>query len=175
MSTLVAPGGVVNAADVNEAYDDAGNKQIGRALASGTQSFTHNITSAVALGAEDYDTANYHDIVTNNSRITPTKSGYYRFNGTVIFGARTDYQVTDAWFRKNGATNIPPGGRRSSTTGQVNSFQAAHADVTIFMDATAFDYIEFVAVQTNVAAAAQVTAFAAQHISTVEWQFERDA
>jgi hypothetical protein len=172
--TLVSPGGKTFASDVNYLADRTIDKPIGRALASATQSFTNNITTAVAFGAEDYDTALAHDVAVNNSRITVPAgyAGYWTFEGTLLFGVRSDYQVVDSWWRKGGSINIPPGGRRSETTGSVSSFQAVHAKCTIFMDPALGDYVELMGVQTNVAAAAQVTAFAAQHISVAEWRFE---
>jgi hypothetical protein len=173
--TLVSPGADVDAADINFMADRTIDKPIGRILASAAQSFASNTIVACLMGAEDYDTHGFHDVATNTSRITPTAgwAGYYDLDATLIYATRSDYLVVDAWWRKNGVTNIPPGGRRSETTGSVASHQAIHAHARIFLDPALGDYVELMGVQTNTAAAAALTAFVTPYITTMEWAFSR--
>ena len=149
------------------------NPPVGRVLASGTQSMTHNTNTAVAFGAEDFDTHSFHDIVTNNSRVTPTTgyAGYYEFHGAVFHGSRADYTTNDAFFRKNGTTLIPPGNRRQPPL--ISGFQSVHTFCTVALDPASSDYIELMGLQVNGASAAQVTAFSGVLICTMQWKFLR--
>lgn len=173
--SLVSPGGDVDAFEINLMADRTIDKPVGRILASATQSFANNTITSATWGLEDDDTHSMHDNVTNPTRITIPAgyAGRWQFDATLIFGARTDYQVVDCWWRKNGTTTIPPGGRRSNTNGQVSSFQAVHARCQVFLDPALGDYMELMGVQTNIGLAAQVTALSGQHISVAEWQFLR--
>jgi hypothetical protein len=173
--TYVSPGADVDAADINFIADRTIDRPACRVTASAAQAFANNVTQACLFGAEDYDTAGMHDITTLTSRFVPPAGypGYYQFDATLIYGAGTDYQVTDAWFRKNGTVNLSPSGRRSNTTGSVSSFQAIHCHVTVFLDPVAGDYLELMGVQTNVAATSRNTAFSGQANTTVEGNFLR--
>jgi hypothetical protein len=69
------------------------------------QSFADNVAAPVQFGAstEVVDTHNYHDTVTNNTRVTPTKAGWYRCTGIVWIGAGTTTLQIYAGIYKNGA------------------------------------------------------------------------
>lgn len=166
-------GDPVFASDVANLANFTTARPAGRALASATQSIPNNTNTAIALGAEDIDTHGFHDIVTNNSRITPTAgwAGYYRFSGAVIHGTRADYSTTDAFFRKNGTTSLAPGNRKQPPL--ISGFQAVHTFCTVALDPGSGDYLELMGLQVNGAAAAQVTGFSGVLICTVEWEFLR--
>lgn len=172
--TLVSPGDDVDAAPINTMSDRTIDKPIGRILATAVQSIANNTNVAIAFAGEDFDTHSFHDIVTNNTRITPTAlwPGYYRFRTGIIHGARTDYLTVDCFFRKNGTTLVPPGNRRQLAT-TASGFQGVTAECMVFLDPSLGDYMEVIGLQSNVAAVAQNTAFSSPLINVCEWEFVR--
>lgn len=66
------------------------------------QSIANNTFVPVAFNAEDFDTTNSHDIVTNNSRYTIGRTGKYQFTGAVGFAANASGS-RGCYFAKNGA------------------------------------------------------------------------
>jgi hypothetical protein len=59
-----------------------------------------------AAGSEDADTHNYHDTVTNNTRITPTVAGWYLYTCTFSVASASFTQLATG-IRKNGANYTP--------------------------------------------------------------------
>jgi len=81
---------------------------VGRLLQQSGQSITNNSATALTFGSgsENIDTHNFHDTVTNNTRVTPNIPGYYRLTGSVNFPASTFSQILIV-VRKNGANYTP--------------------------------------------------------------------
>jgi hypothetical protein len=61
------------------------------------QSIPNTTFTALTFGAEDFDTANGHDTVTNNSRYTFTKAGLWVWNGKAAFTANATGQRAFLW------------------------------------------------------------------------------
>src|SRR4029078_8612691 len=81
---------------------------VGRLLQQSGQSITNNSATALTCGSgsENIDTHNFHDTVTNNTRVTPNIPGYYRLTGSVTFPASPFSQILIV-VRKNGANYTP--------------------------------------------------------------------
>jgi hypothetical protein len=178
VTSPVTPGNVILASDYNNLRNFTTARPLCRITASAVQSIAHNVAAgvAIAFGAEDVDTHNFHDLVTNNSRITPSTgwAGYYHVSGTVFMGARSDYGILDCWIRKTGATNLAASGRRGPmgvATSQANSVSCGVDE--LFLDPALGDYIELMALHFNTAAAAQNTNQSAQFSSTLQLEFLR--
>jgi hypothetical protein len=73
------------------------------------QIITHTLETAILYNAEDYDTDNYHDLVTNPGRLTVDETRYYLIGCNVFWksngiGGGGGTIITS--FRKNGTTII---------------------------------------------------------------------
>src|SRR3954468_11747801 len=156
---MVAAGDPVKATDVSGISDLTTARPVVRLVQVTGQNAANNTTIAITFGAgsEDIDTHGFHDTAVNTSRVTPTIAGYYECRGSVVFGARADYQIMDGFFRKNGATIIPAGGRRSENGATTNTYQVAGAIFAIVSMNGTTDYMELLGVQTNTAAATPLT------------------
>ncbi len=145
-------------------------KPLVRLVAGATQSIPDNTATALQFSTEDVDTHGYHDNATNNSRITPTKAGWYRVSGTYYTGGRADYASVTCFLRKNGSTTFAPGGRLMVPP---NGTTAVSCSASIPFNG-AGDYVELMALQDNTANAAQVTTVSLYFTSTLEAEFVRD-
>lgn len=178
MTSPVSPGARAYAEDVNAVGDASARRVVARMVATAVQSIPHNTATAVAFAGEDYDTHGGHDPVTNNSRFTVPAGydGYYDVRGTVMHGSRADYSIADAWIRKNGATNIAPTGRRGpmqGTTTVTSSAQVQAVATACRVFLVAGDYVELVALHSNIAAVAQNTNQSSQFSSVLEVALDR--
>jgi hypothetical protein len=74
--------------DIDADVDGVIARPIVRLIQMSAQGFTSSSAAALTFGAssEDADSHNYHDTVTNNSRVTPTKAGWYTCRVTASFG-----------------------------------------------------------------------------------------
>lgn len=72
-------------------------------------------------GSEEIDTHNYHDTVTNNSRVTPTKAGYYEIEIRPIYAFSTTITAVGTFVRKNGAVVERSGNQKPNGTNNVNT------------------------------------------------------
>jgi hypothetical protein len=146
---------------------DITGRPVGRIVASGTQALADNTQVAIEFsGGDTYDTSGAHSPSTNNTRVTPTVEGYYRFYGTVFFAAQSTPVVSDVCFRLNGTTNLAPGNR------SVPSTQAFSLSCTTLrnMNGTT-DYVELMARQDS--AGADDTNQSSQFSSVLEWEYLR--
>jgi hypothetical protein len=139
-------------------------------VASGAQSIPHNTATAIAFTTEDIDTNGFHDTVTNNSRITPNKAGYYRLTGVVMMAGRSDWTYIQAGVNKNG-TAVPPHNRVGPNAN--NTVRAVDVDVIQSANGST-DYFELVALHVNTGAAAVNTNQSSQFSSVFECVFERE-
>lgn len=67
-------------------------------LASGA-----NTVLTFGAGSEDIDTHNWHDTAVNNTRVTPTKAGYYKVTVMPVFAFSTTITSLNSFIRKNGS------------------------------------------------------------------------
>lgn len=102
--------------------------------------------TAVTFGAgsEEMDTHNYHDTVTNISRVTPQIAGYYECAGTYSTSASAPTAMT-AVIAVNG-TAIPPLIRNTPGTSSQAKSMAVYA--TALLNGTT-DYVELLVTQTS--------------------------
>jgi hypothetical protein len=151
---------------VDADVDDIVRPPLGRIVASGTQALADNTATAVQFSAADeIDTHGQHSPSVNNTRVTPNVAGYYRFDGTAFFNEQATPNNIQTYFRKNGVTNLPPGGRMpgSSTT-------ASSLSTTVIQDMNgSTDYVELMALQDS--AGADTTHSSVQLTSVVQWQY----
>lgn len=167
MTITYAVGQRLTATLLQQLADYTVNRPIGRIVASGTTALADNTQVAVPFsGTDDIDTAGIHNPSSNNTRVTPTTAGYYRFIGTGFFEAQTTPVVSDVNIRKNGSTNLPPAGRYPGAT-QAFSLPA---QVEVEMNGTT-DYVELVVRQDS--AGADNTNQSVQFSSVLEWEFLR--
>lgn len=107
MAGQVQVGDDVLAADINQLLGKPRVRLVQAVVQTGIAS---NTVTPATFTTEVMDTHNFHDPVTNNSRITPTIPGTYRFDGGVAFGGQADYTALEAFIAVNG-TGLPPAGR----------------------------------------------------------------
>jgi hypothetical protein len=156
--------------EINGIISGTTKKPLVRLVASGTQSINNNAATALAFATEDYDTNGFHDTVTNNTRITPNKAGYYRLTGSVLVGSRTDWTFIQVGINKNG-TAVPPHNRVGPNAN--GTVRAVDVDVTQQANGTT-DYFELVVLQVNAAAVAVATNQSSQFSSVFECEFIRE-
>ena len=116
-----------------------------------TQSIPHNVSTAIDLTGEDYDTDNFHDTVTNTSRLTIPAgwtSAVYAITGSVQVASNATGMRT-LTIRKNGAALSRGAGQQKANApmGGVALMQVS-ADVQL----TAGDYVDLAISQTSGAA-----------------------
>jgi hypothetical protein len=168
--TAVA-GGITKATDVTDLEDLTVGKPLVRLVATTTQSMPDAVQTPLAFVSEDIDTHGFHDPATNNSRITPTIAGYYRFWGSYWSATLTSPATIDANIRKNGTINLAPGPRRAS--GGVGTWVQSSIEVppvTVAMNGTT-DYAELVGRQDS--GGASTTNQSSQFSSVFEGEFVR--
>lgn len=102
--TGVASGSRAASVDVLAIVGASSGKQLARLVQQSSQSVSSDVDTAITFGAssEEIDTAGWHDVATNTSRITPLTAGYIRFTGTVWWAADTDDISIYASIGKNG-------------------------------------------------------------------------
>lgn len=175
-------GDPVVASDVGDLADDSSLKPIVRLVQTVSQSIPNNaITPLTFSGVDVIDTHNFHDPSVNNSRITPTKAGYYRVSGSVWMNASLTYTNIRVGIRKNGTTMQAPavgvgglafqGAPASAPTAQISGIPIG--DVLIDMNGTT-DYVELTVNQSNTGAAAFGTNTSSQFSSAFQLEFVRD-
>lgn len=165
----VFAGDIIFADDINEIDDGTLNKPIGRLVAASTQSIPNGLAAtAITFSAEEIDTDGFHDNSTNNTRVTPSVPGYYRFSGTVFMGSSMA-GVTNAQshIRKNGTTPLAPASR---TPGQT-AFSTNFSSTCIQQMNGTTDYVELIMMHNATAAA--LTSQSGQLSSVLEWEFLR--
>jgi hypothetical protein len=144
------------------------DKPIGRLVQVTAQSLTDATRVALTFGTGStvIDTHSFHSESSNNTRITPTKAGYYRFAGTGFWSAQTTPVVTDVSFRLNGTTALAsawravPGAQAASGFTQIEQLMNGSTD-----------YVELTVNQDSSGA---VNSDASVNFSsTVEWEFIR--
>lgn len=145
------------------------------------QSMPSNTTAAITFGSgsEAQDTHGFHNDSSNTSRITPNVPGVYRVTGKIVYGARTDFRITDAWLRMNGTGQVDgSSGRNNASTASANSTtvsanQTAHTGTHYLEFDGSLDYVEMMGVQTNTAGADPSTAASNQFRSTLSLEYVR--
>lgn len=171
MAANVEVGDPVTADLLNTILAGSVNRPIVRLVAQAAQALTNATDVALTFGAssEVVDTDGYHNEVTNNTRITPTRAGWFKLTATVYLPSSASYTAIQIAIRQNGATlmpslsrHIPPliGGARSQTV-----------IMTVQANGTT-DYFEAVAQQ--ISGSSQNTLASGSNSSTFECEFIRD-
>jgi hypothetical protein len=154
-------------------------KPILRLVQASGQTIAHNSNVPLLFASETIDTDNFFNAGTSQSRVTPTKAGYYRCHGSLFMATSLTYLNVSVFFRKNGTTTLAPGGRvgglalqGAPASAPVSQFAAVDCEVLIDCNGTS-DYLELMAFQTNTGSAAQNTNANAQYSSALEMEFVR--
>ena len=141
------------------------NRPIANLRQTVVQSIANAAGVAITFDAEDFDTANGHDNVTNNSRYTAVYAGRYLLGGGVSYAANAT-GVRGAYWYVNGSTVagteviIPASGG-----GIVTSVPAR--SVLTFLNVG--DYVELIAYQTSGGALNTGVTGGGQSSASVEW------
>lgn len=162
------PGQIVNETDWLYLSDRTYQKPMGRIIRATAQALADATFVAIQFTTEDYDTHAYHSTVTNTSRITPLRAGYYNFRGSGMFEAQTTGTFSDVVFRMNGTDQLP-GGLRIPPGG--TSAHGGPAFATMPFNGST-DYMEMLMRQDS--AGADNTNSTSPFVCVVEWEFVRD-
>jgi hypothetical protein len=165
---MVASGDEINASDITDLEDLTIRRPFVRLVQATIQSIPDAVGTALTFTTEDEDLLSFHDPVTNNTRITPTIAGWYRFYGTYFSATLTTPALFACYMRKNGTT-IPPGNRVTYNAATVSP--GVNCTAAISMNGTS-DYVEFVALQDS--AGATNTAISAYIASTFECEYIKE-
>jgi hypothetical protein len=172
---VAVAGGIVFAADtidiaaattgrpVVKLVQQAGSSQTGLATAT-------DAAITFGSGSEEIDTHNWHDVSTNNTRITIGTGwgGVYRVDIKIIMAFSTTITSINACLRKNGSNLERSGNTKPNATANVN---VAATPLSTLVTLAAGDYIE--AVTTFVASANQATNNSAGSTCTFQLEFVR--
>lgn len=155
----ITPGEYVDASDMPI------TPLLGRLVQTVAQSIPDATLTALTFTTEAYDTGGFHDLVTNTSRVTPNKPGYYAFRGSYFSAAITTPVTMDASFRANGSTSYAPGARTVPPSGNAVSRETF---ALIACNGTT-DYVELMAFQDS--AGAVNTNVSSRFSSVLEWWY----
>lgn len=100
----VQSGSRAGSVDVQAIQAASSTKALIRLVQQTGQTINSDVDTAITFGAssEEIDTAGWHDVATNTSRITPTLPGYLWLSGTVWWTSDTDVVSIYASIGKNG-------------------------------------------------------------------------
>jgi hypothetical protein len=139
--------------------------------AAGVQSLASNVQVAITFGAgsEDYDSLNFHDTVTNNSRVTPNVAGWYRATGMLWLAGATTTTSFWAAIAKNGTLIQLNRIRPDAAVGTAPSAQVT----TLAQMNGSTDYLEMIGLQVDSGAAARSTVTGVGTNCTLEVEYVR--
>lgn len=174
MSTTYAVGQRLTATILQALADATVNRPLVRLVATATQNLTNNTSTAITFTTSStiIDTHAYHSETVNTSRVTPLIAGYYRAQGAVAFGARTDYTTLQSLIKFNGTDQS--GNRRSGPNTAASQPRSEDAEGLFLCNGTT-DYLELAGLQVNVATATQATSSSGTTTSYFEVEFVRPA
>jgi hypothetical protein len=141
-------------------------KPVGHLIQQSAQSIANGGTAALTFGSgsEDFDNYGFHDTTTNNTRVTPTVEGYYRFTAHVNFPAATFTQISIA-VAKNG-TRVDP--QVIMRPDPASGSSTAQTTVTVYANGST-DYFEAIAGQFS--GSSQNTGVSATFRSSFDWEY----
>lgn len=139
-------------------------RHVGRAFATSGQSLADATWTAIALADESFDTGNFHSTSSNNSRVTPTVAGYYRFTGTGSFESQSTGVGLDVAIRKNGSDFQGSPVRIPGTS----TIAAQQVSVIVSMNGSS-DYVELMMRQDS--AGSDNTQINDPFRPTLEWEY----
>ena len=126
----------------NLAGGGAGAGAIARVSKTINQSIADNTPTFITWDSEEYDTGDFHDDVTNNTRFTIPRDGNYAIRGYIEFAVNgTGFRRLT--IRKNGTSNI------SLETEPPNGSEQDRMSVVAFAQLEANDYVECRVTQTS--------------------------
>lgn len=139
------------------------------------QSIPSNTDTAITFGTGStlIDTDNFHDEVTNNTRVTPTVAGIYVVQGIIAVASDTDVTNLATGFGKNGSL-FAPRARHVGPTVHVGNNQTAPFVSTLVEVDGVTDYIQLFGLQLQAAAAALLTTVGSSYASVFEGYLLRD-
>lgn len=167
----IGAGDIILAATINDLIAYGPNKPVGRIRQGTAQSGIVNSTSTAVTfaAADEIDTHGFHDIATNNTRVTPTVAGIYHVTGAVSIAGQTDYTQVQAFLQKNGTPLAPA--HRITPSATANTLVLPVA-AKIQCNGTT-DYFEIAFNLTRSGAGTSGTAVSSQFASVLEWVWDR--
>lgn len=162
--------GVSDSSEFNAGVRDVLLFLIGKPIAglrqTAAQSIPNTTFTPVTFGAEDIDSANGHDNVTNNSRYTAVYAGWHLVAGGCGFVANVTGRRILAWYVNGSAVN---GGQLSYPATAANDADYPARTMLVFL--AIGDYVELNVYQESGGAlnTASVTATLQAHMA-VSWQ-----
>lgn len=142
--------------DIRDNVSFLANPPACRVYHNANQSLANGAETTLAFNSERFDTANMHDTVTNNSRITIPTAGLYLLTFSAVWQVAADYQWIYVYPRLNGGTQIGVG----TSAAPFNSGSIRHHSLlTTVYKFAAGDYVEIRAAQANSAVAARTLDF----------------
>jgi hypothetical protein len=168
---MVSPGDITYADDINDIDDGTLSKPLVRLVQQSAQSLTDNTDTAITFGSgsEEIDTHGFHDVTTNNTRVTPTVAGYYRVTGTLFMVAGADFVTIVATIAKNGTVQPP---RKRDGPNATSSARSVTASAILSANGST-DYFELIGTQDNTANTARNTSAGGSFASVLEVEFLR--
>lgn len=106
-----------------------------RVMKTAIQTFAGETATVITWNTEVFDTDNYHSNVTNNSRLTVPRTGYYSLKSVLSFGVDTS-GARVLFYRVNGGTALA----LSTTTGVSSRDTRLSGTIDLFL--TSGDYVE---------------------------------
>jgi hypothetical protein len=169
--TEVAGGDPILAATINDLIRYGPNKPCGRIRQGTAQTgIVNTTTTAITFAAADeIDTHNFHDTVTNNTRVTPSVAGIYIVKGGVAVAGNTDYTQVQAFIQKNGAALAPA---HRITPGATAVALVLPVSAEVQCNGTT-DYFEIAYQATRSGAGTSSTSVSTQLTSVLEWTWDR--
>jgi hypothetical protein len=139
--------------DVDDTIDEVSGVRICKLRQAAVQSIPDSadtkITFGTAAGNEDSDIGGWHSLTVNNTRITPTNTGWYSVGIIMNWEFTTALQYVDTFIYKNGAVVERLGNQQQPASGQNNvSKSGGCLTVPLTVD-TLGDYFEMGARQTS--------------------------
>lgn len=135
--------------------DDLTYKPVCHLEGQANQSCTSGSNNLVqyGTGSEVYDDEGWHDVSTNNTRVTPNIAGRYEVCGWAVFTASTTITSVNTAIYKNGTDICRSGNHKPNAT---NNLATNSPFIRTFVDMNgSTDYLELDVQQTSSGAASQ--------------------
>lgn len=137
--------------DVDTAIADTSGIKICKLRQSAAQAFGDTLIVQVSYSgsSEDSDSLGWHSNVTNPTRITPDRTGWFEVGAVMNWEFNTAIQYCDMGFKKNGTIVDRHGNIQFPATGQNNVAKAGGTLILPMTVDTVGDYFEHWATQAS--------------------------
>lgn len=169
-----SPGGIIYAADVQEAQDASETRPRVKLIQQSAQTLSSATDTAMTWGAgsTDADTHGLHSESVNTSRVTFDRDGTWQARCSLMMsgpGSGLTFTILQVSLYKNGSVVIP----RARWSGPTATNVLSSIQATFEVEADAGDYVEMIAQQTCSTAGSKNTAVGSSFTSTFEVIYQR--